>query len=137
MEHPPDNNSGTSSKQNLKKWPPRSHLWLILFTIHTFVPCPQFFCLLKPIPNVYTPRSLGFSFSLWTACLTLPPKAKPPFLHTCGHSKPCPKNAVFMSMLLLCQPVQDCSWCCSETSGIRCQSLTTNNAELGTVIFLG
>jgi hypothetical protein len=85
----------------MRKWPTRSHLCLGLFTIHTFVSCPQFFCLLEPIVNVSTPRSLCFSSQAELHVPLYLPK---------HHSKPCPKNSVFISMLLLCQPVQDLLW---------------------------
>jgi hypothetical protein len=48
--------SGTpAGTLGLRYWSTRTHLWLGLFR-HTFVPCPQFFCLLKPIAHVCTPK---------------------------------------------------------------------------------
>jgi hypothetical protein len=52
-----------------------------LFPMHTFVPCPQFFCLLKPIAHVCTLKmaedELNAYLPLPMACLEL--CNKPPF----------------------------------------------------------
>jgi hypothetical protein len=65
---------------------------------------PQFFCLLKPIPKVFLLMLITIGPYVFNYLLYL---LKATFLYTGCHSKPCPKNAVVMSMLLLCQPVQD------------------------------
>jgi hypothetical protein len=47
--------------------PTRRHPWLNCLTIHTFVPCPQFFCLLKPIAHVCTPKMAEDELSAYSA----------------------------------------------------------------------
>jgi hypothetical protein len=44
----------------------RPHLRLELF-MHTFVPCPQFFCLLKPVAHVCTPTMVEDGLSAFSA----------------------------------------------------------------------
>jgi hypothetical protein len=69
-------------EQRLKWWLTMSHLWLEPFAMHAFVPCPQFFCLLKPTASVCT-KFHCFSFSCWwplvrvhlIECLNVSPKA--------------------------------------------------------------
>jgi hypothetical protein len=38
----------------LRYWSTRTHLWLNCLAMYTFIPCLQFFCLLKPIACVCT-----------------------------------------------------------------------------------
>jgi hypothetical protein len=46
--------------------------------MHTFVPCPQFFCLLKPIAHVCTLKMAEDELSAYSASL-IKPCNKPPF----------------------------------------------------------
>jgi hypothetical protein len=69
-------------KPELRWWSTQSHLWLGLFTVHAFVPYPQFFCLPRPVANVCTQDPLVFFLMLvtisrvyLTTYLTLSPKA--------------------------------------------------------------
>jgi hypothetical protein len=74
--------------------------------MYTFVLCPQFFCLFKPIAHVCTPRSLDFPSHTnhhWPICiklyvlLYLP---QPTFLYTGHYSKTCcsyRKNSALLS----------------------------------------
>jgi hypothetical protein len=56
MEHPPDNNSGTSPKTRTEMV--ANPVVPIVGT--TYSACPQYFCLPRSVANVCTPKSLGF-----------------------------------------------------------------------------
>jgi hypothetical protein len=47
--------------------PTRPYLWLNCLTMHTFVPCPQFFLPLKPIAHVCTLRMAKDELSAYSA----------------------------------------------------------------------
>jgi hypothetical protein len=62
MDHLPVDNKSRQQLWNLsqnKDWDngQLEHTWdWDCLTMHTFGPCPQFFCLLKPIAHVCTPK---------------------------------------------------------------------------------
>jgi hypothetical protein len=49
------------------------HLWLNCLTTHTFVPCPQFFCLFKPVAQVCTPKMAEDDLSAHSELCNKPP----------------------------------------------------------------
>jgi hypothetical protein len=103
-------------EQRLKWWLTMSHLWLEPFAMHAFVPCPQFFHLLKPIASVCAKFPLFFLLMLmafgpcvFTACLNLSPKAYIPSHRSTP--KTLYKECCFYVNAALLQPDHDCSWC--------------------------
>jgi hypothetical protein len=93
MRHPPDNNSGTSSKTKTEiVTNPDSPVVGTVFC-PCLCPCPQFFCLPRPIVDVGTQDPLVFFLMLittghvyLTTCLILSSKAYIPLYRL--HSKP-------------------------------------------------
>jgi hypothetical protein len=127
MGHPPDNNSRTSPQTRAEIMTnPVSPVVRTIYYAY-LCPCPQFFSLPKTIANVCTPRSIGFLSHV------SPYLPNPTFFYTGCHSKPC---SFYRKILLLCQLVQDYSWFLRDLK-MCCQTLTTNNGQLGPVVFLG
>jgi hypothetical protein len=52
----PDNSRTSPRNLCLRQWPTRTHLWLGLFNYAYVCPCPQIFCLLKPMTHVCTQK---------------------------------------------------------------------------------